>query len=457
MTTKKPKKAEPQRHPWLDGWLASAGPGLKRLVEETGRSVALHEQHTNARIRARRSVDHANHLRGIEAVTCNLAHAVLMPTVTGRIAVRLGHGGNGRSRYDSPIFGKTLSPLLNLLAALDILTIQIPSVSRGEVTSIAPSPWFAEKVSEFGVVVSDFGRHQDDEVILLSRNSRSRTGWTQAGLGALSREAIDYDDTPLTRKYRADVRALNDFLSGAAIDFLNDGLEPRIDPLERTMRRRFIVRPGQDVRFNQGGRLYGGFWQNLKRERRRNIRIGGEAVAVLDYGSMFTRLAYAEVNAITADGDLYEIPGAKGFRSGVKMAMNTFLFDAGVRRSWPSAIGVGVGNDADAVAKPDGAAALYHGRLPNDWTVKKAKEAILSVHPSLKEAWGRQLGYSLMFKESEILIAVLQQLSSINVPALGLHDGLLVAESKGEEAAAVMRATAMKMSGSDIPVTVEGS
>jgi hypothetical protein len=89
MTTKKPKNAEPQRHPWFDGWFSASGPGLKALVEESGRLVALHEEHTKARVRARRPVDHANHLRGIEAVTCNLTHAVLIPTVTGRIAVRL--------------------------------------------------------------------------------------------------------------------------------------------------------------------------------------------------------------------------------------------------------------------------------------------------------------------------------------------------------------------------------
>jgi hypothetical protein len=312
-------------------------------------------------------------------------------------------------------------------------------------------------VAEFGVVVSDFGRHQDEEVIVLSRNSRKRTGWTLAGLGTISRETIDYDDTRLTKEFRADVRTLNDFLSGADIAFIDDGVEPRIDPFERTMRRRFIIRAGQDVRFDQGGRLYGGFWQNLKRDRRRGICIDGEAVAVLDYSSMFTRLAYADVEAIPPDGDLYEIPGAKGYRSGVKMAMNTFLFDGGVRRSWPRDLGVGVGNDADAAMHPDGVATKYESRLPGGWTVKKTKEAILSVHPSLKQAWGRQLGYQLMFRESQILMAVLQQLTANSIPALGLHDGVLVAASKGEEAAAVMRATAIKMTGIAIPVSIEGS
>jgi hypothetical protein len=51
---KKPKRPEPQRHVWFDGWMSATGPGLKLLVEKTLKSVAHHEQHTKTRQRARR-------------------------------------------------------------------------------------------------------------------------------------------------------------------------------------------------------------------------------------------------------------------------------------------------------------------------------------------------------------------------------------------------------------------
>jgi hypothetical protein len=44
-------------------------------------------------------------------------------------------------------------------------------------------------------------------------------------------------------------------------------------------------------RFDLSGRLFGGFWQGLQRQRRSGIRIDGEPVATLDYSSMFARLA----------------------------------------------------------------------------------------------------------------------------------------------------------------------
>jgi hypothetical protein len=60
-----------------------------------------------------------------------------------------------------------------------------------------------------------------------------------------------------------------------------------------------------------------------------------------------------------------------------------------------------------------------------------------------------------MFMESEILIAVLQELASLGIPALGLHDGLLVPLSKKDVAGKVMDRAAKAVSGVAIPVTIK--
>ncbi len=386
----------------------------------------------------------------VEVVVCNLAHAVLLTPPTGRVAVQLGNKRKGRSRYDSPIMGKTLSPLLSMLDDLDFLDLKW-SMDRGEVSSIAPTPWFSRKVAEHGVQLADFGRHENEEVILLTRNTRQAAPHLRGGDRPLHREPIDYTDTPATRHHREALRRLNAFLADAEIAF-DDGREPRVDRFDRTLRRRFVILADQEERFDQGGRLFGGFWQTLSKARRRDIRINNEHVVELDYGSMFTRLAYAEVGATPAVGDLYAIPELSEYRSGVKMAMNTLLFDGGPRRSWPSALGLGVGSDADAAAEPTSVAAKFDARLPDGWSVKRTKDAILRVHPQLKAAWGRRLGYTLMFRESEILIAVLQDLAAIGTPALGIHDGLIVPTSRATIAREIMERRAMELAGVPIPV-----
>ena len=211
--------------------------------------------------------DQVLHRKRVEALVCNLAHAVLVPPPTGRIAVQLGHRRKGHSRYDSPILGKPLSSLVWMLSELDFCDLRGIPVKRGEVSSIAPSAWFARKVAEHGVQLSDFGRDEAEEVILLSRNTRATHSQSQTRSSKVYREPVDYQDTSGTRRYREDVRSLNAFLRRTDIDFVDDGLEPRIDPFDRTLRRRFMVLDGQDQRFDQGGRLFGGFWQTLKTGR----------------------------------------------------------------------------------------------------------------------------------------------------------------------------------------------
>jgi hypothetical protein len=182
-----------------------------------------------------------------------------MPPITGRIAIKLGNQRKGQSRYDSPLLGKTLSPLISRLRDLGFLDLN-RSILRGEVSSIAPTPWFSTKVAEYGVALSEFGRDEAEEVIILTRNTRAPL----SGSRKVYREPIDYSDTGQTRHWREELRAVNAFLAQADIDFLDDGLRPHVDPFDRVMRRRFLILPDQESRFDQGGRLFGGFWQTLK-------------------------------------------------------------------------------------------------------------------------------------------------------------------------------------------------
>jgi hypothetical protein len=430
------------------------GEPLIRLVRWVVDAAAKIERDENPRQRARRPREQANQLSRVDTLVCNLAYAVLMPPETGRLAVRLGNLSRGISRYDNPALGpKPFRNLVGLLDSADFLDRQFPRVRRGEVSSIAPTDWFAKRVREYAVGLGDFGRHPSEEVVILTRNSRRRSGAGRET--SIYRERINYKDTRETCAYRDEVRRLNTFLEEARIDFVSDGSTPPIDPFQRALTRHFTILPDQPERFNQNGRLFGGFWQTIKSERRRNIRINGEPVATLDYSSMFTRLAYARLNTRAPEGDLYEVPGTEGYRSGIKTAMNTFLFDTAPRRSWPNEVGIGVGSDMDAERDPEGIAASYKGLLPEGWTVSRTKKAILAKHPALKAAWGNALGYQLMFDESRILLTALNLLMAEGVAALGLHDGLLVQASKQSVAMKIMKNVAREITGTDIPVSIK--
>lgn len=449
---KRAKSPAPERHRWLDQWLVAKGEPLRQLVAWVVVAVERIEKHERKRQRARRPDDQAKHVASIDALVSNLAYAVLMPPGTGRLAVRLGNLTSGMTRYDNPALGtKPLRKLIRLLEGADFLSLNW-SLRRREVSSIAPSAWFVGKVREHAVSLADFGRHPNEEVILLTRNTRPSAESAEQGT---HRERIDYSETPATQAYRTELRRLNDFLARADIRFVDDRLEPRVDAFDRALTRRFTILPQQPERFDQNGRLFGGFWMNLKSARRANIRINGEPVATLDYSSMFTRLAYARLRAVPPAGDLYALEGAEDHRSGIKMAMNIFLFDTSSRRTkWPTEMGVGVGTDTQAT--PASPPALFDARLPEGWTVGRTKKAILKRHPTLKDAWGKGLGYQLMFDESRILLRALNALMAENIPALGLHDGLLVQASKVAVTKRIMEQAAHQVAGVEIPVAEKG-
>jgi hypothetical protein len=76
-----------------------------------------------------------------------------------------------------------------------------------------------------------------------------------------------------------------------------------------------------------------------------------------------------------------------------------------------------------------------------------------AVHPDLKQVWGRSLGYRLMSMESAILVTVLQGLAHEGIPALGLHDGLMVGRLNANRAQEVMLEVGRTTTGITIPIS----
>jgi hypothetical protein len=393
---RKAPRPAPARHRWVDQWLIAKGPALRQLTAETLAAVDRHEGLHHPRARARRPADRASHQMLVEVLTANLAHAVLDPPPGGRLAIRAGNPAKGAGRRDNPVFGKGVRPLIGVMHEMGVLDFKLPDAMRGEVSSIAPTASFATCVRAQGITLGDLGEAEGEEVLVLTRNVGTKA--------AKVTDHINYRETAETEAMRDAVRRVNAFLSKADLEFLEDGLMPYVDPHLRLLKRRFVLLKGDKVaeRFDRGGRLFGGFWTNLESSRRRAIRIRGEPIADLDYSSMFARLAYAEMGEEAPEGDPYALPGLEGFRSGVKLAFNVFLFDGkGQRTKWPAGkMGIGAGNDADAkkVTHRQGndLAHNYEGLLPAGWEdPRQLRAAILTKHPALRKAFGRGLGYGL--------------------------------------------------------------
>lgn len=187
-----------------------------------------------------------------------------------------------------------------------------------------------------------------------------------------------------------------------------------------------------------GGRLYGPFWQNLKKEHRARIRLNGHAVVEVDFASLHPRIAYAEAGmamkgdpyTITADivGEIEtdnETNAASQRRDAIKRALNT---------------AINAEDDAKAVA------AIMDprkGRPPFTGKGAQAKteallKAILNAHPAISDKFCTGAGLRYQRIDSEILLAVIARLEHEHLHGLPLHDAFLTPANEADLVAKIM-------------------
>lgn len=321
---------------WFDPFRAPHSEKTHEVVKEIVRRVEAYERYYRLRKRKRRPADQKTLEETVAAICANLIHQHLIEP--GRwIAISLSNQVLGRkSRYRAPAVNKTLPAVLDILAAPEMGFVEMskgePSVFfedeegvhrlRGKLTTIRAGKALVRRIEDRGLAFGDLGRSESEEVIILKA---SKNGHRDKG------EWIDYEDTPETMRFREEVREVNRWLADADIILEQDPDEPVVDVYQRR-----LVRVFNNASFRQGGRLFGGFWLNLKKEnRRRDLFIDGETVVELDYGQMSLRLLYALEGATPPGDDLYRIPGYEFHREGVKKIINSALFAEGVQTRMP--------------------------------------------------------------------------------------------------------------------------
>jgi len=247
--------------------------------------------------------------------------------------------------------------------------------------------------------------------------------------------AVEYRDGPTIEEWREEVRQINGGLASADISFdsgngfINGHEVPEhgIALHDRTLKRIF-----NNGRWDHGGRLYGGFWQAMKRELRAGLRIDGHRVVSLDFSAMYLQLLYTVMarRQTPMKGDLYagidpvegwpvDADRKQAMRDAIKRNVSAMLFSTG---------------KAPKLVKGTKAA------LSKGVTGAVLQERVNVRHPDIAE-WFRVpgIGFELMHRESEIMIKTVLRCLEQGVVVLPLHDGLLVAEYHKECAREAMR------------------
>jgi len=411
-----PTEGDPTPPPLFDPYRIAATPTMQNLVKKVSGYLLNVEQHQRLRTRARRPRDLEVFHKTMEALLSDLAYQSLI----GHQSIRVTRSKDrlaSASRYESDLMSKQLPYILDVLTKqMGVLRMELGynSPFGGKQTEISASPWLMKRFAENSIGLHDTDRREGEELILLKGTKFS-----------LGRSALaEYTDDALTDQYRAEVKLINGYLRKADICFDSDASSGLVvDDRNRYLRR--IFTRGS---FGTGGRLFGGFWQPLgKRERLASTTINGESVVSLDYKAMIASLAYASVHATPPTDDAYvtTFQAAKDSepvtlqRSTVKKLFAAAMFAESPLKQWPDGLRAG-------------------GRgLPVSVVLAGIKQA----HPALVPLMFKGLGHALQFSESEILIDALLKLIDLDIPALPVHDCLVVPQSALEVTQGVMENT----------------
>jgi len=308
----------------------------------------------------------------------------------------LGKKGN---RYQPFTFPRSFPKMLDALGDLGFAKATrgkysgIPGQSKQ--TTVRAGPKLIALIEEHKVALEDLsGRYAEETIIL----GRPKHGYGDEG------ERIDYKDNATTDHFRKELRAINERLDEADITFDPAAFDKPVNVRARQLRRQFTL-----GRFDRGGRLFGGFWENLpKPVRLSGIRIDGKKVVGLDYSQLNPLLAYQVAEADRPPGDAYTLPGLENCRDGVKKLFNAMLFKHPVTQF------------------PKGSRALF----PPSVNCSGVTDAILQRHPLLKSVlFNPDTGHQLQFMESEIMMAVLRKCRERNIVALPVFDCVVVKAS----------------------------
>ena len=224
---------------------------------------------------------------------------------------------------------------------------------------------------------------------------------------------VDYEEDAFTERARknlwiinqcfirhwVDLRILDDDVLALQERLLDDTEKQPIDLTKRTLVRIFT-----NNSFEEGGRFYRGWWQNVPSEYRPFITIDSKATSEHDYSQLNPNMIYSVYNKELGSEDAYSRVAGEEHREVVKQAFNA-MFQASTTLD----------------RKPDG---IELDAIGMSW--RELKEEILNAHKPIKDYFFKGLGNRLQFEDSIIAENIMLQFAKMDAPALPIHDSFIM-------------------------------
>ena len=253
---------------------------------------------------------------------------------------------------------------------------------------------------------------------------------------------IDYEDTPKTERFRSSLKTINEC-------FLNHWTDLRIKDTEVTklaerikqddnkepvdLSRKTLTRIFTNGSFEEGGRFYRGWWQNVPSEYRKYITIDEAVTTEYDFSQLSPHMLYFAYNYEMGNEDAYDRVLDGQHRDVVKQAFNAMVQASTQLNHKPDKINL------------DG--------LEMDW--RELRQRVLEAHKPIQHLFFTGIGNKLQFKDSCIAESVMLQFANQNQVALPIHDSFIMRQGYAGDLEEAMRRAFYDEFQSDIPIKQE--
>jgi hypothetical protein len=326
------------------------------------------------------------------------------------LAVPRGSGDYSTSRYNSNNIGfNVFIKVFDTLTKLKYIEYHRgffnPSTASGRRSRIRANTKLIKHFKSSAITTAMITMDKDEETIILKKSK-------EASLNPKKKDLVHYIDTDETNKMRGNLERINALLDRTWIDIyisdkelikLNQAMdrEPDKNPIDFT--RRKLRRIFNNSSFEQGGRFYHGWWQEISSSYRKYITISGKLTEEEDFSGIHIRMMYALEGIEYGSEDTYIIEGyGIKYREEVKKALNTVI-NAKTREEAVYSI-----NDKLT--------------LPKNRTAEDLFNKLKRKHPKIAKYFATGIGIELQYLDSQIAEKVMIRLSRDNIVALPIHD-----------------------------------
>jgi len=330
------------------------------------------------------------------------------------LAVARGFGDYSTSRYNSNNIGyKVFVRLVDSLSELGYIEYHRGHfdafTASGHRSRIRANTKLIKHFKSSAISTAMITMDKDEETIILKKSK-------EESLNINKKDLAHYKDTDKTNKMRSNLEIINALLDRTWIDIeisdeehirLNEKMdkEPDNSPIDFT--RRKLRRIFNNSSFEQGGRFYHGWWQEISSSYRKYITINGKRTEEEDFGGIHVRMLYALEGIELGSEDTHIIEGyGSEYREQVKRAIY-IIINAETRDKAIYAINSKL-------------------TLPINETAQDLFNQLELKHPKIAKYFATGKGIELQYIDSQIAEKVMVGLARDNIVALPVHDSFIV-------------------------------